>query len=347
MPAHLAPLDPSTSTPSQVYERYQAETHARSTRDDARRAIRLFEQFAPGLPIVAITSDVLRLWRQSLASHVTVHGRPLSTETVNKRLRYLHALCALVGPKSGRYPAAMGWTDTVPTIAAIRTRETVVEAMTDEEAGRCYHAAATMAHPTAARTGTPPGLWWQTLIVYLLNVGSRVSEWSSLRWQQIDFEAATLTTEESKTGKRRRVPLCSTVVDHLAAIRPVDVDPMRPVFGKVSYNYAKRLFDELQRSAGIVVDRPAGSTRRNVYGFHELRSACATRLWAINPGHAQAMLGHASIETTRRHYVKADPQLAAAVASLDQPAAFSSSEPPHPTPPPPTEPVTLQFRRSG
>ena len=75
-----------------------------------------------------------------------------------------------------------------------------------------------------------------------------------------------------------------------------------------------RAFHRLQRQAGI--------EKANHFGLHTLRRTLATRLAETSLDSARFVLGHADSAVTQQFYVDAGRAAAAALDSLEQPAAF-------------------------
>lgn len=101
------------------------------------------------------------------------------------------------------------------------------------------------------------------------------------------------------------------VYSHLAAIR-TDRDMV------FEWPYSIEMFRRYFRNLQDAADVPR-------FGLHQLRKTCSTILWAADPSAAQLMLGHSSIDITRRHYVKSLEMLTEATAAFPQPAAFGGS----------------------
>jgi hypothetical protein len=90
------------------------------------------------------------------------------------------------------------------------------------------------------------------------------------------------------------------------------------IFGKQkSAEQRYRQWKEIQAHAGISEPH---------FDFHALRSTCGTDLFEQSPGAAQEMLGHSSIQTTRRYYVKLSRHLREAAATRKQPLPFYGSQ---------------------
>jgi integrase len=167
----------------------------------------------------------------------------------------------------------------------------------------------------------------EPLLTFVAMTGVRLGEALSLRWVDVDLDAATarivrgsLDRKSTKTGAKRAVPLVPDVVDQLRAQKVWQAEH-RLLMGKgwadrqglvfttaigtpVDPHNARRDLRVLLVAAGLPTDRP----------WHTLRHSLATRL--LNRGTpmpvVSAILGHASIRTTVDCYGHAEPAISAA-----------------------------------
>ena len=135
-----------------------------------------------------------------------------------------------------------------------------------------------------------------TLLIVLLgaHAGLRVSEMTTLKWDEVDLRGAVLTVVEGKGGKTAKVYLTPTLVKALEAVLPEQrtgyVLPCRSRYS---------VYDRLKAAC-----RQARVTFK---GIHALRHASGTRLRAETGDLALVAdhLRHSSIETARG-YAKSD-----------------------------------------
>lgn len=128
----------------------------------------------------------------------------------------------------------------------------------------------------------------RVLLLLASHAGLRVSECLTLRWQDVWLARRELVVQAGKGGKRRTVPLSSTLIAALCAIRPSD--------GRGYVLPYRSDFPARQRVKAL-----AAAAEVPYRGIHALRHACGTRLVA-ETGDLEAaarLLGHSSIETTR------------------------------------------------
>ena len=179
-----------------------------------------------------------------------------------------------------------------------RTVATPVRKPNAELRTREYLTDAEVESLTAAAKGNRYGHRDATMILVAYRHGLRVSELVDLRWDQIDFDRATLAVRRAKRGTPSTHPILG---DELRALRKLqrDQDPKSPfVFtSERGSPFTTAGFARLAERAGEAAD----------LGFkahpHMLRHACGFAL--ANKGHdtrsLQAYLGHRNIQHTVRY----------------------------------------------
>ena len=163
---------------------------------------------------------------------------------------------------------------------------------------REYLTDAEVASLTEAAKGNRHGHRDATMILVAYRHGLRVSELVDLRWDQIDFERATLAVRRAKKGSPATHPILG---DELRALRRLqrEQEPKSPfVFtSERGSPFTTAGFARLVERAGVAAE----------LGFkahpHMLRHACGFAL--ANKGHdtraLQAYLGHKNIQHTVRY----------------------------------------------
>jgi len=137
--------------------------------------------------------------------------------------------------------------------------------------------------------------------VAALIAGLRVSEMTALHWGDVDLARRRLVVRSGKGGKKRTVPLSSTLIIALteAARGRLEEACVLPHKDRLAVWYRLRA---LARCAGVTP-----------MGVHSLRHYAGTRLTRENKGNlrpAQKMLGHESIVTTEVYAAWSDESLA-------------------------------------
>lgn len=325
-------VSPARLTMAAALRRHLTSAHSKRTREDYETAVDHWRRITGDPPLHEVDNQTMSEFRERLATTpLPSTGRPPASTTVAKVLRALQAILSTVGPAQHGNPYGLGLIDRIPVCRKPPADPADPVVATGDEVGRIYRAAAGARWPNVE--GLSAGDVWQALVVYLFNVGSRRNEFLSLKWYQVDLDRGLLTMRTLKRGRTITRPLVSVVVDHLQRLRVAGGELVFPFPRSRKLIY--RTWHRVQQAAGIQVQRPLGSNRRPFYGFHELRKTCSQQLFRISPAAAQRMLGHASLETTRRHYCDADQLLVEATSQVVQPAEFfGSTDEPHDPPPP-------------
>jgi integrase len=157
-----------------------------------------------------------------------------------------------------------------------------------------------------------PDAWGQ--IAFAIETGLRLSEQFTLRWEQVSFDALTVTLPLPKSGQTKRIPLSDEAARILRGLGSflespwVFPDPQDPLKPENGYRVADR-FERVLKRAGIT-----GAT------WHTLRHTRASRLLqaGVDIVTVSKLLGHSNIQTTLRyaHLVKGALHAAANRASL-------------------------------
>jgi integrase len=159
-------------------------------------------------------------------------------------------------------------------------------------------------------------------IGFLLLTGARRSEAAQARWQDFDLEHAVWTIPKTKSGQFRKVAIAEAVLDLLRVVKQfhgqhLHENPCVYVFGNLKtgrpYQNLYRSWNKARCAAGL-----------RDFRLHDLRHSFASIL--VNNGvsiyEVQNLLGHASINTTKRYAhlapetLRKSAQVAADVYSL-------------------------------
>jgi integrase len=147
----------------------------------------------------------------------------------------------------------------------------------------------------------------------MLLTAVRREEAAGARWQDVDFDAATLTLPETKNGKTHVIPLSRQAVAMLTAIKPKDAKPADLVFqarggGRLA-NWGKA-GDSIQAKS-----KTTGWTR------HDLRRTAATLMGEAGelPHVIEAALNHTAVHSqlaATYNQARYRPEVAAALQRL-------------------------------
>lgn len=159
-------------------------------------------------------------------------------------------------------------------------------------------------------------------IGFLLLTGARRNEAAQARWQDFDLENAVWTIPKTKSGQFRTVAIAEAVLDLLRVVKQFHdqhslENPCDYVFGNLKtgrpYQNLYRSWNKARCAAGL-----------RDFRLHDLRHSFASIL--VNNGvsiyEVQNLLGHASINTTKRYAhlapetLRKSAQVAADVYSL-------------------------------
>jgi len=146
------------------------------------------------------------------------------------------------------------------------------------------------------------------IAIVALYTGLRRGEIFNLTWDDVDFERRVILVEQSKSGKKRVVPMNQTVSELLKnMIRRSELVFPSPRTG-LRLDTIRKGFTEAIAKAGI----------RN-FRFHDLRHTAATRMADAGADAFTLMkiLGHSNIQMTARYTHATDNALRRALENLD------------------------------
>jgi len=148
------------------------------------------------------------------------------------------------------------------------------------------------------------------IVITALHSGMRKTEILKLKWKQVDIKNSFILLSDTKSGKRRSIPINETLYTTLKSIeRRLDIPYVffNPETGK-HYNDIKKAFNRACEKAGI-----------SDYRFHDNRHTFASQL-LMGGGDLVALkeiLGHADIKMTLRYSHLASAHMRKAVNILD------------------------------
>jgi integrase len=249
---------------------------------------------------------------RSLASLV-----PLDVERVRKRLRDDEAAPATCNRYLATIKHFARWAEeidgTMPGDVASRLRK--VRPMR-EPPGRVRYVKADEEGAFASLTG-----WLRPIVDAARVSGMRLSELTSLRWNQIDFVAASIDLGRTKNGKRRVIPVTPALATVLAGIPRGQASAY--VF-PVPERTTRARGDEETRRRDAASD--AFRDWREARGLadlrlHDMRHDFATRVRRAGEGLdvVAALLGHSSLQMSARYAHLDDAATRAAAAKVGLP----------------------------
>ncbi len=154
-----------------------------------------------------------------------------------------------------------------------------------------------------------PNVRWQAFVFTALTTGLRLGELQYLDWQDVDLKRGLIlvrnkTGHATKSGQERTAPIVTTLRELLKKLK--GKRRKGTVFGTPD---GKRMLNNVQRDFQVI-RKNAKITRCTV---HDLRRTFISHLQMAGLSEAVAMTlaGHASADTTRKHYTRVLPEVAA------------------------------------
>jgi integrase len=255
----------------QAYEQEYLPTKSAGTQYQYLRLYRRFRQELGSMPLVALTPEVLRSWRDALA-------RRLAPNTVS---RYLTALSAPLTVAVRDYH----WLDTNPLRAVAKPPQ-------PPHRERCLSAEELERLLRACQRSRNPHL--HLAVVLALSTGARKNELLQRTWSDLDLAQGTLRLARTKNGERRAVPLVGQALTLLRARAAV---PGR----------SRWVFPRHDGQKPGFLDKPWVTACRSAaledFHFHDLRHTAASYLAMSGASLREIadVLGHKSLTQTMRY----------------------------------------------
>ncbi len=152
---------------------------------------------------------------------------------------------------------------------------------------------------------------FRPILVTALHTGMRKGEILKLKWPDVDFNNSIITIQESKSGKKRMLPMDDTVCETLKVLpsrfKKGYVFPSPVGEGKPLYDCRKQ-FSNTVKQAGI-----------DNFRFHDLRHTFASYLVmsGVDLMTVKELLGHATLTMTMRYSHLAPDHRMRAIKALD------------------------------
>ena len=217
----------------------------------------------------------------------------------------------------------------MPTIRLEREPEGRLRFLEKPEAVRLLDACQPYDEKTLPRGSKNP--WLSAIVTVALHTGMRRGEILGLTWERVDFARGVLQLEQTKSGRRREVPMNRAVDAVLASLAGPKAEGL--VFRR----------KDGARWGGIrtAFARACREAKLDDFRFHDLRHTCAP--WLVMQGRhlkeVQELLGHRTFAMTLKYTHLAEGRLREAVASPDDFAAPSGV--------PPSDPMAHQMAHRG
>lgn len=235
-------------------------------------AVRLLQEFLGDVPITSITPEKIEQWLLWLS-------KERSATTVSINFRSIRALMNWAGKREilTKIPTANG------IVTDVKQRE--------PDPGGYF----TLDEIQLIKKEIKGEKLFQ--IVFLaLETGGRINELINLRWDDIDFKQKRVLFRgsETKTGKRRFVPIRSSAIEEL---KKWDRKSGSIFYWKTS-TYPSKMFTKL------LVANNLSETSQSKRTFHNLRHTYASFLIMASKDifTVSRLLGHSSVKVTEKYY---------------------------------------------
>jgi integrase len=259
----------------------------RSIDDDRQRFETIIEHFGPSTAIASLTLSDIDRFRDALSKRTTRMNKPMTPATVNRHLGILRSALRLA--QNNDYFLRLRSL----RFSLLRENNERDRICTEEEYQKLIDAAS-------------PKLRLAIVLGYY--TAMRLGEIVNLDWKQIDLTSKMIRLESSdtKTGKPRRVPLDSTVIEELK-MYPRSI--VGRLFGETSRDTISSTFHKLCKHVGV------DSLR-----FHDLRHTALTNLRraGVDVFVLQAISGHKTLKMLGRYQTVTDDDLRKAVEGLER-----------------------------
>ena len=271
-----------------------SEANKRSFRGDisvCRSLVRAFKNKT----LRQITPPVIETYKQELLVNPTTHGKKRTPTTVNYHIRILSKIFSLA------IDAEILESNPCRRVRMLKIDNQRTRVLSNEEQDKLL----------AALNNNESV---QHMVMLALHTGLRRGEIFNLAWDDVDFERRFILVQQSKSGKKRMVPMNATVSAMLREmVRRGDLVFPSPVTGGRLDNI-KRSFNRALKVAKI----------ENLK-FHDLRHTAATRMADAGADAFTLMkiLGHSDIRMTSRYTHATDSAIRKAVENLDRLEQFS------------------------
>ena len=152
---------------------------------------------------------------------------------------------------------------------------------------------------------------FRPILITALHTGMRRGEILNLRWPDVDLKNRMIVVQESKSGRKRMIPIDDTLYNTLYSL------PSRFQKGYAlpsPLNPENRRFDVLRQWRNVIKKTELENVR-----FHDLRHTFASHLVmaGVDLVTVKELLGHASLTMTMRYAHLAPAHRTRAIKTLD------------------------------
>ncbi|HSK72637.1 MAG TPA: tyrosine-type recombinase/integrase [Pyrinomonadaceae bacterium] len=237
-----------------------------------------------------ITPPAIEAFKQEFLKTPTKHGGKRSLATVNNHLRVLSKIFSLA------MDAELADANPCFRVRKFKLNNQRMRVLSREEEDRLFEA---IGDNELVRN----------IVTVALHTGMRRGEIFSLKWFDVDFNRNLIQVRESKSGKKRFVPINETLKSLLGSLK------RKSEFVFPSPRTGGRL-DNIKWSFRQAVQK----AKIEDFWFHDLRHTAATRMAEAGADAftLAKILGHSDIRMTARYTHATDSAIRRAVANLDE-----------------------------
>lgn len=250
---------------------------------------RVLVQKFKGKTLRQITPPMIESFKQEFLAKPTKHGGKRSPATVNYHLSILSKIFSLAADSE------LVENNPCFRVKKLKLNNQRIRVLSAEEEEKLF-------------TALGENELVKNIVTVALHTGMRRGEIFNLKWFDLDFVRGFLQIKESKSGKKRLVPMNATVRTLLSSLMKKSefVFPSPKTNGKL---------DNIKRS----FQRAVTEAKIDDFRFHDLRHTAATRMADAGADVFTLMkiLGHSDIRMTTRYTHATDAALRRAVTNLD------------------------------
>jgi integrase len=278
---------------AQDYLDYKRGKGKRSIDRDAEILGHLQRHLGKDTPLTEITGQRIAQYEKDSITEAERLKRPLTPSTMNRKLALLRHLLRLA--------EAWGYIEKVPKVRLAKEPEGRLRFLAEDEIHRLFSACQTKARKSP---------YLLSIVTLALHTGMRKGEILGLTWERVDFSRGVILLEQTKSGRRREIPMSQAVYDALSSLPGPKEEGL--VFRKrngAAWGNIRTAFEGACREAKI-----------HDFRFHDLRHTCAS--WLVMEGRSlkevQEILGHHSFTMTLKYAHLSPDRLREAVTSLEK-----------------------------
>ncbi len=273
-PAAAAP-----KTFSQVSEEYLAFKRGkgkRSIHEDEKILTKLKARLGADTPLPEISAQRIAQYDRDRVSEISKLGRAVTPSTVNRELAVLRHLLRLA--------EEWGYVEKVPRIRLAPEPQGRLRFLSEDELVRLLAAC-------EAKASKSPVLL--PIVTVAVNTGMRKGEILGLAWERVDFARGVLRLEQTKSGRRREIPMNQAVDEALSRLAGPKVEGLvfpqgrRQPVGE--YPHCLRGGVPGGQGRGVQVPRPAAHLRQPLHDVDRRPPGAPEDPRSRHPGHDDAL----------------------------------------------------------